>query len=71
MKTCSLYIFIIKSANELLNFLCITDAVLLNCYYYLKDSKKYSFIDHLPDIGKVQMGEQSCFVVKTFLLYKC
>ncbi|XP_078356019.1 slowpoke-binding protein-like [Oculina patagonica] len=27
------------------------DAVLLNCYYYLKDSKKYSFIDHLPDIG--------------------
>lgn len=30
----------------------ITDAVLLNCYYYLKDSKKYSFIDHLPDMGK-------------------
>lgn len=27
------------------------DAVLLNCYYYLKDSKKYSFIDHLPDMG--------------------
>lgn len=27
------------------------DTVLLNCYYYLKDSNKYSFIDHLPDIG--------------------
>ncbi|KAM7449617.1 hypothetical protein ABFA07_002536 [Porites harrisoni] len=27
------------------------DAVLLNCYYYLKDSKTYGFIDHLPDIG--------------------
>lgn len=27
------------------------DAVLLNCYYYLKDSKTYRFIDHLPDIG--------------------
>lgn len=27
------------------------DSILLNCYYYLKDTKKYSFIDHLPDIG--------------------
>lgn len=27
------------------------DTVLLNCYYYLKDSKKYRFVDHLPDIG--------------------
>ena len=27
--------------------------MLLNCYYYLKDSKTYSFINHLPDIGNI------------------
>ena len=35
-------------------FFLLADAVLLNCYYYLKDSKTYGFIDHLPDIGKTQ-----------------
>ncbi|XP_032237029.1 slowpoke-binding protein isoform X2 [Nematostella vectensis] len=27
------------------------DAVLLNCYYYLKDTKTYSVVNHLPEIG--------------------
>ena len=49
-----------------MNVLCISDAVLLNCYYYLKDSKKYSFIDHLPDIGRIL----KYLFLKTFCLMK-
>ena len=46
----------------------LADAVLLNCYYYLKDSITYSFIDHLPDIGKTQKFlDKHCLLLFKFV----
>lgn len=33
------------------SYVFISDIFLLNCYYYLRESRDYSIVNHLPDIG--------------------
>ena len=48
--------------------------MLLNCYFYLKDSNKYSIINNLPELGEwrcyLREHEVSLLIIPIYIQYR-